>query len=78
MKPTYQILRNKNSKLGKMRQQTSIFQMKEQDKIPEELSEVEMGNLPNRELKVMSVKTFRELGRRLNEQSEKLKVFNKE
>ena len=78
MKPTYQILRNKNSKLGKMRQQTSIFQMKEQDKIPEELSEVEMGNLPNREFKVMSVKTFRELGRRLNEQSEKLKVFNKE
>ena len=52
--------------------------MKEQDKIPEELSEVEMGNLPNREFKVMSVKTFRELGRRLNEQSEKLKVFNKE
>ena len=78
MKPTYQILRNKNSKLGKMRQQTSIFQMKEQDKIPEELSEVEMGNLPNRGFKVMSVKTFRELGRRLNEQSEKLKVFNKE
>ena len=61
-----------------MRQQTSIFQMKEQDKIPEELSEVEMGNLPNRGFKVMSVKTFRELGRRLNEQSEKLKVFNKE
>lgn len=78
MKPTYQILRNKNSKLGKMRQQMSIFQMKEQDKIPEELSEVEMGNLPNRGFKVMSVKTFRELGRRLNEQSEKLEVFNKE
>ena len=61
-----------------MRQQTSIFQMKEQDKIPEELSEVEMGNLPSGEFKVMSIKMFKELGRRLNEQSEKLKVFNKE
>ena len=78
MKPTYQILSNKNSKLGKMRQQTSIFQMKEQDKTPKEFSEVEMGNLPSRGFKVMSVKTFRELRRRLNEASEKLEVFNKE
>ena len=46
MKPTYQILRNKNSKLGNMRQQKSIFQMKEQNKTLKELSEVEMGNLP--------------------------------
>ena len=46
MKSTYQTLRNENSKLGKMRQQKSIFQMKEQDKTPKELSEVEMGNLP--------------------------------
>ena len=61
-----------------MRQQTSIFQMKEQDKTPKELSEVEMGNLPSIGFKVTSVKTFRELGRRLNEQSEKLEVLNKE
>ena len=61
-----------------MRQQTSIFQMKEQDKTPTELSEVEMGNLPSTGFKVTSVKTFRELGRRLNEQSEKLEVLNKE
>ena len=61
-----------------MRQQTSIFQMKEQDKTPKELSEVEMGNLPSTGFKVTSVKTFRELGRRLNEQSEKLEVLNKE
>ena len=59
-------------------QQTSIFQMKEQDKTPKELSEVEMGNLPSIGFKVTSVKTFRELGRRLNEQSEKLEVLNKE
>ena len=78
MKPTYQILRNKNSKLGNMRQQKSIFQMKEQNKTLKELSEVEMGNLPSIGFKVTSVKTFRELGRRLNEQSEKLEVLNKE
>ena len=61
-----------------MRQQTSIFQMKEQDKTPKELSEVEMGNLPSTGFKVTSVKTFRELGRRLNEQSEKIEFINKE
>ena len=61
-----------------MRQRKSIFQMKEQDKTPKELSEVEMGNLPSGEFKVMSIKMFKELGRRLNEQSEKLEVFNKE
>ena len=55
-----------------------MFQMKEQDKTPKELSEVEMGNLPSTGFKVTSVKTFRELGRRLNEQSEKLEVLNKE
>lgn len=61
-----------------MRQQTSIFQMKEQDKTRKELSEVEMGNLPSTGFKVTSIKTFRELGRRLNEHSEKLEVLNKE
>ena len=61
-----------------MRQQKNIFQMKEQNKTLKELSEVEMGNLPSTGFKVTSVKTFRELGRRLNEQSEKLEVLNKE
>lgn len=36
-----------------------------------------MGNLPNRGFKVMSVKTFRELRRRLNEESEKLEALTK-
>lgn len=37
------IHRNKNRELGKMRQQKSMFQMKEQDKTPEEeLSKVEV------------------------------------
>ena len=55
-----------------------MFQRKKQDKIPEEkLSEVEIGNLSNKEFKVMIVK-INELRRRMDEQSEKLEVFNKE
>ena len=54
-----------------------MFQMKEQDKTPEELSEEEIGNLPNRELKVMIIKMNKELRRRLDEQIEKLGVFKR-
>ena len=40
-----------------------MFQMKEEDKTPEEkLSEVEIGNLPKKEFKVMIVKMIKELG----------------
>lgn len=37
-----------------------MFQSKEQDKAPEEeLNEVEIGSLPNKEFKVMIVKTIK-------------------
>ena len=53
-----------------------MFQMKEQDKSPEEeLSKVEISNLPDKEFKVMIIKMLNELGRRMNEHSDK---FNKE
>ena len=52
-----------------------MFKTKEQDKTLEELSG--KGNLPNREFMVMIVKMFKELRRRLNEQSKKLEVFNR-
>ena len=53
--------------------------MKEQDKIPEEeLSEVETGNLPEKEFRIVIVKMIKEIGRRMDAQSEKLEVFNKE
>ena len=56
-----------------------MFQTKEQDKTPEEeLSKVEIGNLPKKEFRVVIVKMIKELGRRMDTQSEKLKVFNKE
>ena len=56
-----------------------MFQMKEQNKTPEEeLSEVEIGNLPEKEFKIMIVNMIKELGRRMVVQSKKLEVFNKE
>ena len=48
-----------------------MLQMKEQDKTPEEeLSEMEISNLPAKDLKVMIVKMFKDL-RRMEEQGEK-------
>ena len=56
-----------------------MFQMKEQDKTPEEkLKEMETGNLPENEFRVVIIKMIKELGRRMDAQSEKLEVFNKE
>ena len=53
-----------------------MSKMKEQDKISE-LSEVELGNLLHRGYKIMIVKMFQALRRRLDEQGEKLGVLNK-
>ena len=55
-----------------------MFQTKDKVKTLEELSEVEIGNLPEKEFRVMIVKMIKELGRRMDAQSEKLEVFNKE
>ena len=50
--------------------------MKEEDKTPEEeLSDVEISNLLDKEFKVMFVKMLKELGRRMAKHSEK---FQKE
>ena len=54
-----------------------MFQMKEQDKTPEE-SDMEIGNLSKKEFRVMTVKMIKELGRRMDTQSEKSEIFNKE
>ena len=57
-----------------------MFQMKEQDKTPEEqLSDMEIGNVPKKEFRVMIVKMIQELRKRMDTQSEKLQdVFKKE
>ena len=55
-----------------MKQQGNMFQTKEQDKTPEkELREVEIGNLPDKEFRVIMVKIMKELRRRMDAQSKK-------
>ena len=47
------------------KKQKVMFQMKGQDKIPEkELNEVEMGNLPEKEFRIMIVKMIQDCGER--------------
>ena len=59
-----------------MRLQRNMFQTKEQDKTPEEeLSEMEISNLCNKDFKVMIIKMFKELWRRLHEHSKKSEFF---
>ena len=46
-----------------MRWQRNIFQMKEQDKTPEkQLNEVEIGDLPEKEFRIMIVKMIQDFG----------------
>ena len=48
-----------------MRQQRNMFQVKEQDKTPEEqLSEVEIRNLPEKEFRVTIVKLIQDHGKK--------------
>ena len=43
-----------------------MYQMKEQDKMPEKkLNEVETGNLPEKEFRIMIVKMIQDLGKRI-------------
>ena len=63
-----------------MRWQRNMFQVKEQEKTPEEqLSEVKIGNLPEEEFRVMTVKMIQELGKKMDTQNKKLQeLYNKE
>ena len=56
-----------------------MFQVKEQDKTPEkQLSEVEIGNLPEKEFTIMIVKMIQDLGKRMEAKIEKMQeMFNK-
>ena len=57
-----------------------MYQMKEQDKTPEkQLNEVEIGNLPEKELRIMIVKMIQDLGKRVEAKIEKIQeMFNKD
>ena len=57
-----------------------MYQMKEQDKTPEkQLSEVEVGNLPEKELRIMIVKTIQDLRKIMEAKIQKMQeMFNKD
>ena len=54
--------------------------MKEQDKTPEkQLNEVEIGNLPEKEFRIIIVKMIQDLGKRMEAKIEKTQeMFNKD
>ena len=55
-----------------------MFQIKEQDKTPEEqLSEVEIGKLPEKQFRVMIVKMIQDLRKRMDAQINKNTEQNK-
>ena len=50
-----------------------MYQMKEHDKTPEkQLSEVEIGNLPEKEFRITTVKMIQDLGKRMEAKIEKM------
>ena len=54
--------------------------MKERDKTPEkQLNKVEIGNLPEKEFRIMIVKMIQDLGKRMESRTEKMQaMFNKD
>ena len=57
-----------------------MYQKKEQDKTPEkQLNEVEIGNLPEKQFRIMTVKMIQDLGKRMEAKIEKMQeMFNKD
>ena len=56
-----------------------MFQAKEQDKTQEQLSEMEIGNLLEKEFRVMIVKMIQDLRKRMEAQTVKIQeMFTKE
>ena len=56
-----------------------MYQMKEQDETPKkQLNEVEIGNLPEKEFRIMRVKMIQDLGKRMEAKIEEMQeMFNK-
>ena len=63
-----------------MKRQRAMYQMKEQEKTPEnQLNEVEIGNLPEKEFRIMVVKMIQDLGNRMEANIENMQeMFNKD
>ena len=67
-------------KIDKMKRQRARYPMKEQDKAPEkQLNEVEIGNLPEKQFRIMIVKMIQDLGKKMEGKIEMMQeMFNKE
>ena len=63
-----------------MKRQRAMYQIKEQDNPPErQLNEVEIGNLPEKEFRIMIVKMIQDLGKRMEAKIVKMQeMFNKD
>ena len=63
-----------------MKRQRAMYQMKEKDKTAEkQLNEVEIGNLPEKEFRIMIVKMIQDLRKRMEAKIEKMQeMFNKD
>ena len=63
-----------------MKRQRTLYQIKEQDKTPEkQLNEVEIGNLPEKEFRIIIVKMIQDLGKRMEAKIERMQeMFNKD
>ena len=63
-----------------MKKQKVMSQMKGQDKTPEkQLNEVEIGNLPEKEFRIMIVKMIQDLRKRMEAKTEKMQeMFTKD
>ena len=63
-----------------MKRQKTMYQMKEQDKTPQkQLNEGEIGNLPEKEFRIMIVKVIQDLRKRMEAKIKKMQeMFNKD
>ena len=63
-----------------MKRQRAMYQMKEQDKTKEkQLNEVDIGNLPEKEFRIVIVKMIQDLRQRIEAKIEKMQaMFNKD
>ena len=63
-----------------MKRQRTVYQMKKQDKTPEkQLNEVEIGNLTEKEFRIMIVKIIQDLRKRMEAKIQKMQeMFNKD
>ena len=63
-----------------MKRERTVYQRKEQDKTPgKQLNEVQIGNLPEKEFRIMIVKMIQDLRKRMEAKMKKMReTFNKD